>query len=207
MHQMIFTAARETIFMLLVAGFATIFIGLPVGIFLSVTDKDSVRPLPFINSILKFVIYTATRVPFLLLMIVAVYLWEYTFEGSKTPYCSVFAIALAGSVFYTAWVSQAIDKIPNGIKEMSVYGGTPLLRAIRVVLIPEAKVEIIQATSRALVYILSCSVIAGAVNSEGLGRLALEAYASQNGLLLIPIPAIVLLLTVFIQSVADYLAE
>ena len=59
---------RETVYMTLVSTFLGYLIGLPVGILLTVTDKDGIRPNAFIYRIMDVIINIMRSIPFLILL-------------------------------------------------------------------------------------------------------------------------------------------
>ena len=63
---------RETVYMTLVSTFLGYVIGLPVGILLTVTDKDGIKPNAFIYRILDVIINIMRSIPFLILLILLI---------------------------------------------------------------------------------------------------------------------------------------
>ncbi|MBR7551677.1 metal ABC transporter permease, partial [Mycobacterium tuberculosis] len=59
----------ETLYMVGLAAFFTVLIGLPVGVVLFITRRDGVLPQPRLNSVLGGVINVGRSLPFIVLLI------------------------------------------------------------------------------------------------------------------------------------------
>ena len=59
----------ETIYMTLISSAIAYVIGLPLGVILSVTDANGIRPTPWVNRILGFVVNFFRSIPFIILMV------------------------------------------------------------------------------------------------------------------------------------------
>ena len=66
---MIIKGLQETIYMVIQSSGLSYAIGIPLGIFLVVTDKNGIRPLPFFNMIVGVLINLLRAVPFMILLI------------------------------------------------------------------------------------------------------------------------------------------
>jgi len=66
---MIIKGLQETIYMVILSSVLSYAIGIPLGIFLVVTDKNGIRPLPFFNMIVGVLINLLRAVPFMILLI------------------------------------------------------------------------------------------------------------------------------------------
>ena len=63
----------ETIYMTLVSTLIAYILGLPLGVLLSVTDKNGIKPMKAINTVLGFVINFLRSVPFIILLVAILY--------------------------------------------------------------------------------------------------------------------------------------
>ena len=62
----------ETLYMTVISSFFAYLIGLPLGIILSVTDRNGIRPTPWVNRILGFIVNFFRSIPFVILMVATV---------------------------------------------------------------------------------------------------------------------------------------
>ena len=65
--QMLWEGIQDTLFMTLVSAFFGYVLGLPMGILLTVTDKDGIRPNAFIYKVLDAISNIVRSIPFLIL--------------------------------------------------------------------------------------------------------------------------------------------
>ena len=75
----------ETIYMTFISTFFSYLIGLPLGIFLSITEKGGICALPWLNKLLGFVVNIFRSIPFVILMI-AVHETEEIIIGDLTQF-------------------------------------------------------------------------------------------------------------------------
>ena len=66
---MIIAGIGETLYMTLVSTIAGYIIGLPMGIVLTVSDKDGIRPNSFIYKILDVIVNIVRSIPFIILLV------------------------------------------------------------------------------------------------------------------------------------------
>ena len=69
---MLKTGIMETLFMTFTSSFFAYLIGIPLGIILIVTDKDGIRPVPWLQKILGLAINLLRSVPFIILLIMVI---------------------------------------------------------------------------------------------------------------------------------------
>ena len=66
----------ETLYMVVLSSAISYLIGIPLGIILVVTDKDGIRPIPILQSILGVAINLLRAIPFIILLIMVLPLTE-----------------------------------------------------------------------------------------------------------------------------------
>lgn len=59
----------ETLYMTIISTAAAYIIGLPVGVLLTVTDKDGIKPNKTLNTSIGFVVNVLRSVPFIILLV------------------------------------------------------------------------------------------------------------------------------------------
>ena len=69
---MIIAGIGETLYMTLVSTIAGYIIGLPMGIVLTVSDKDGIRPNSFIYKILDVIVNIVRSIPFIILLVLLI---------------------------------------------------------------------------------------------------------------------------------------
>ena len=59
----------ETVYLTFIPAIFAYLFGIPLGILLSVTDKGGIRPIPWLNKIIGFIVNIFRSIPFVILMI------------------------------------------------------------------------------------------------------------------------------------------
>ena len=72
MLEMLLEGIRDTLYMTLLSTFFGYIIGLPLGIVLTLTDKDGIAPNKIIYRILDIIINITRSIPFLILLILLI---------------------------------------------------------------------------------------------------------------------------------------
>ena len=69
---MLVEGTRDTLYMTLMSTFFGYVLGLPLGILLTVTDKEGIRPNAFVYKILDVIVNILRSIPFLILLILVI---------------------------------------------------------------------------------------------------------------------------------------
>ncbi len=169
----------ETIYMTFISTFFAYLAGLPMGILLSITDKGGIRPIPWLNKILGFIVNIFRSIPFVILMVAmlpAAKLIVGTALGNK----AMIVILVIAAIPYVARMTESsIKEVDSGVIEAAQAMGTSSFRIVYKVLIPEAKPSLLVGAVISLVTILGYSAMAGTIGGGGLGMIAIT-YGYQR---------------------------
>lgn len=169
----------ETIYMVLISTLISYAIGLPLGLLLSVTDKDGIHPIGWLNRLVGIVVNIFRSIPFIILMI-AVLPAAKLIVGTSLGNKAVIVTLVIGAAPYVArMVESSIKEVDKGIIEAAQAMGTSSFKLIYKVLIPEAKPSLIIGAVISMVTILGYSAMAGTIGGGGLGQIAI-AYGYQR---------------------------
>ncbi len=164
----------ETIYMTFISAFFAYLFGLPLGILLSVTDKGGIRPIPWLNKIVGFIVNIFRSIPFVILMIAvlpAAKLIVGTALGNKA---AIVTLIIAAIPYVARMVESSIKEVDSGVIEAAQAMGTSSIRIVFKVLIPEAKPSLLVGSVISLVTILGYSAMAGTIGGGGLGMIAIN---------------------------------
>lgn len=166
------TAVWETVAMTLVStGFGYLF-GLPLGILLSVTAKGGLRPCPWLNRTVGFVVNIFRSVPFIILMVAFLPVAKAVVGTSFGNRAMTVMLVIAATPYIARMVESSLREVPAGVIEAAQSMGTPNLRIITRVLLPEAKPSLIVGAVISAVTVLSYSAMASTIGGGGLGMIA-----------------------------------
>ncbi|MEF9853983.1 MAG: methionine ABC transporter permease [Hydrogenoanaerobacterium sp.] len=199
---MLWVGLLETLYMTLVSTLAAYLIGLPLGVFMVVSDKNGILPMPTLNSVLGVIINIVRSVPFLILLVAVIPFTRWVVGTTIGSTATIVPLVIAAAPFIARLVESSLKEVDSGVIEAAQsMGATPLTIICRV-MIPEAKPALIVNGAIAITTILSYSAMAGFVGGGGLGSIATNYgyYRFQNDIMLITVVMLVIVVQVFQEA-------
>ena len=198
----------ETLYMVVLSSAISYLIGIPLGIILVVTDKDGIRPIPILQSILGVAINLLRAIPFIILLIMVLPLTELlvgTVVGSKAI---VPPLVIAAAPYIARMVESSFKEVDAGVIEAAKSMGASTFQIVWKVLLPEAKPSLLVGGAISITTILGYSAMAGFVGGGGLGAIAINHgyYRYEVGLMLVT-AAILVIIVQIIQEVMMRLSK
>lgn len=169
----------ETVYLTFISAFFSYVIGLPVGILLSVTSSDGIKPVPWLNKVLGFIVNIFRSIPFVILMVAMLPVAKLVVGTSLGNKAMIVTLIIAAAPYVARMVESSIKEVDKGVIEAAQSMGTSNLNIILKVLIPEAKPSLIVGAVISLVTILGYSAMAGTIGGGGLGTIAIN-YGYQR---------------------------
>lgn len=192
----------ETIYMAMGSSALAYAIGLPLGIVLVVTDKNGIKPIPFINKILGFTINVLRSVPFIILLVAVIPVTRFLVGTSIGSTATVVPLVIASAPYIARLVESSVKEVSEGVIEAAKAMGASTFQLIWKVLIPEAKPSLLIGGAIAVTTILSYSAMSGFVGGGGLGDIAIRYgyYRYQTDIMFITV-AILVVIVQLIQEI------
>ena len=169
----------ETIYMTVLSTLFSYGIGLPLGIILSVTSKDGIHPIPWLNRILGVVVNIFRSIPFIILMVAMLPAAKLIVGTSLGNKAMIVTLVIAAAPYVARMVESSIREVNAGVLEAAQAMGSTTFQIIWKVLIPEAKPSLITGSVISMVTILGYSAMAGTIGGGGLGQIAIT-YGYQR---------------------------
>lgn len=169
----------QTVYMTVISTVFAYVLGLPLGIILSVTDKDGIRPMRAVNRILGVIINAFRSIPFIILMVALLPVAKFIVGTSIGNKAVIVTLVVGAAPFVARMVESSIKEVDKGVIEAAEAMGTPSFKIITKVLIPEAKPSLITGAVISMVTILGYSAMAATLGGTGLGQLAI-VYGHQR---------------------------
>lgn len=163
----------ETIYMTLLSTLIAYILGLPIGILLSVTDKDGICPAAWLNKVLGFAVNIFRSIPFIILMVALLPAAKLVVGTSMGNRAMIFTLVVAATPYVARMVESSIKEVDKGVIEAAQAMGTTSFGIIRKVLVPEAAPSLIVGAVISTVTILGYSAMAGTIAGGGLGKIAI----------------------------------
>lgn len=198
----------ETIYMTLISTVVAYIIGLPLGILLSVTDKNGLHPVGWLNRLVGILVNAFRSVPFIILMVAMLPVANFVVGTSLGNSAMIVTLVIAAAPYVARMVESSIKEIDAGVIEAAKAMGTSNLKIVYKVLIPEAKPALIVGAVISTVTILGYSAMAGTIGGGGLGQIAITyGYQKYNIDIVWICVALTIIIVQIIQELGMYLAR
>ena len=188
----------DTLRMVLISTALGYLIGLPLGVLLTITNKDGISPHPVLYRVLDLIINVTRSVPFLILLILIQPLTKLMVGKSYGTAATIVPLTLAAAPLIARMVENSLKEVDRGVIEAAVSLGASRFTIIRKVLLTEARTSILVGITIALGTILGYSAMAGVVGGGGLGDIAIRYgyYRYETEVMIITVVVLVLLMQI-----------
>lgn len=173
-------ALWETLYMVAVSTVVSYAIGLPLGLLLVVSDKNGIRPIPVLNTVLGVIVNILRSIPFLILGVMISPLTRAITGSSIGTAAMIVPLTVAAAPYVARMVESSIKEVPFGVIEAAQSMGASPWQIVWKVLVPEAKPSLLVGGAISVVTILSYSAMAGFIGGGGLGTIALNYGYNRN---------------------------
>ena len=183
-------------------------IGLPIGLILSVTGKNGIRPIAWLNRILGIIVNIFRSIPFIILMVAMLPVAKFIVGSSLGNKAMIVTLVIAAAPYVARMVESSIAEVGGGVIEAAKAMGTPTFKIVTKVLIPEARPSLITGAIISMVTILGYSAMAGTIGGGGLGQIAITyGYQKyQNNIIWICV-ALTIIIVQIIQELGAVIAR
>ena len=205
---MIITGIWETLYMTLVSTLVGYVIGLPMGILLTVTDKDGIHPNTAVYKVLDVIANLIRSVPFLILLIVLIPFTRFLIGRSYGPTATIVPLVIAAAPYIARMVESSLKEVDAGVIEAARSMGASNFTIVTKVMLVEARTSLIVGATISLGTILGYSAMAGTVGGGGLGDIAIRyGYTIwQTDIMIVTVILLVILFQIF-QTIGMKLAS
>lgn len=197
----------QTLYMIGISLVVSLFIGLPLGFLLFVTDKGLFLQSRIINLVVGFFVNLIRSIPFIILLVALIPLTTLLVKTTIGPTAASVSLSVASIPFFARLVESSLREIDYGVIEAAIAaGGTPWM-IIKDVLLPEAKSGIIASVTITIISLVGTSAMAGTVGG-GIGDLAIRfGYYRYDDTIMITTVLILIILVQIVQIIGDFFAK
>ncbi|ANT62553.1 MULTISPECIES: methionine ABC transporter permease [Roseobacteraceae] len=201
-------ATLQTLYMVAISGALGTLFGLPIGVYLAVSQRGELLSSPWVNKVLGLIVNATRSVPFIILVVAIIPFTRLIAGTSIGTSAAIVPLTIAAVPFIARLVENAIREVDSGLIEAARAMGATPLQIIRKVLIPEALPGITLGLTLALVSLIGYSAMVGAVGGEGLGDLGIR-YGYQRFMpeVMLAVVVILIVLVQLVQSLGEGLAR
>jgi len=197
-----------TLYMTLVSTFFGYLIGLPMGVLLTVTDKDGIKPNAVIYKILDAISNIVRSIPFLILLILLIPFTRFIVGKSYGSTATIVPLVAAAAPYIARMVESSLKEVDAGVIEAARSMGASNWDIVFRVLLVEARTSLIVNGTIALGTILGYSAMSGTVGGGGLGDIAVRYgyYRWQTDIMIVTVVLLIVLFQIF-QNVGMKIAN
>jgi D-methionine transport system permease protein len=199
MLSLFFSSFGETLVMVGISGLLGALIGVPMGIFLHLTDSSGVLPNAAFNRVVGVIVNAVRSTPFIILLVAVIPLTRFFVGSSIGTAAAIVPLTIAAAPFVARLVETSLREVDRGLVEAAQAMGATTWQIVYKVLVPEAFAGIVAGLTITFVSLVGYSAMAGAIGGGGLGDLGIR-YGYQRFLPEVML-IVVLILIVFVQLV------
>lgn len=205
---MLLEGIKDTLYMTLTSTLIGYVIGLPMGILLTVTDKDGIHPKAAVYKVLDVIANLIRSVPFLILLIVLIPFTRFLIGRSYGPTATIVPLVIAAAPYIARMVESSLKEVDAGVIEAARSMGASNFTIVTKVMLVEARTSLIVGATISLGTILGYSAMAGTVGGGGLGDIAIRyGYTRwQTDIMIVTVILLVILFQIF-QTIGMKLAS
>ena len=205
---MLLEGIKDTLYMTLTSTLIGYVIGLPMGILLTVTDKDGIHPNTAVYKVLDVIANLIRSVPFLILLIVLIPFTRFLIGRSYGPTATIVPLVIAAAPYIARMVESSLKEVDAGVIEAARSMGASNFTIVTKVMLVEARTSLIVGATISLGTILGYSAMAETVGGGGLGDIAIRyGYTRwQTDIMIVTVILLVILFQIF-QTIGMKLAS
>ena len=196
---MLLEGIRDTLYMTLASSLFGYIIGLPMGIVLTVTDKDGIRPNAAVYKVLDVISNLLRSIPFIILLIVLIPFTRFVVGRSYGSTATIVPLTIAAAPYIARMVESSLKEVDAGVIEAARSMGASDFQIVTKVMLVEARTSLIVGATISLGTILGYSAMAGTVGGGGLGDIAIRyGYTRwQTDIMVVTVVLLVILFQIF----------
>jgi len=172
-------AFAATIQMVLITTLFGALLGFLIAVVLLVTGKDGIRPNRFIYGVFSFIVNVIRSFPFLILMIFLLPFTKFVAGTSIGVKAAVVPLIVSAAAFIAKLIENAMKEVDKGLIEAMRSFGISEAQVVFRVMLSEAMPSVVSGIILAMVSILGCTAMAGAMGAGGIGSVAVT-YGYQK---------------------------
>ncbi len=197
--QMLIKGIGETLYMTLASTLFGYLFGLPMGILLTISDREGIKPNAVLYKIMDVVANIVRSVPFLILLIVLIPFTRLIVGKSYGSTATIVPLVVAAVPYIACMVEPSLRDVDAGVVVAARSMGASTFTIVTKVLLVEARTSLIVGVTITLGTILGYSAMAGTVGGGGLGDIAIRYgyHRYEVGIMSVTVILLILLVQIF----------
>ena len=196
---MLIKGIGETLYMTLGATIFGSVLGLPMGILMTTTAKDGIRPNAGVYKVLDVIVNIGRSIPFLILLILLMPLTKAIVGKSYGSTATIVPLVISAAPFIARMVESSLNEVDAGVIEAAKSMGASTMQIITKVMLVEARTSLVVGVTITLGTVLGYSAMAGTIGGGGLGDIAIRYgyYRYQADIMIVTVVLLVVLVQLF----------
>ena len=205
---MLMEGAGETLYMTFVSALFAYVLGLPLGVALIITDKNGLKPMKALNTVLGWIVNIGRSIPFVILMLAIAPFTRLIVGKAFGTTATIVPLVIAAAPFVARMVEQSLSEIDHGVVEAARTMGASTFQIVWKVLLPESVPSLIRGVAVTVITLVGYSAMAGALGGGGLGDIAVRygMHRYQYDVMMLTLVLIIIIVQV-IQVFFDIVAK
>ncbi|MEE9451532.1 MAG: methionine ABC transporter permease [Gammaproteobacteria bacterium] len=198
----------QTCYMVGVSGALAILLGTPIGVLLITTRTGGILQHKTLNATLASLVNIGRSIPFIILLVAIIPFTRFVVGTSIGTTAAIVPLTVGAIPFFARIVENALEEIPYGLIEAGLAMGATPYQIIQKILLPEARVSLVNGATVTIITLVNYSAMAGVVGGGGLGDLAIRyGYQRFDLNIMLTTIAILIVLVQLIQVLGDTIAR
>ncbi len=203
--QIVIPELGRTLFMVSVSTLLATLLGTLLAIILILTYKNGLKPNPYLYQCLDTLINIVRSFPFIILIVAIIPFTRAIIGTSIGEKAALVPLTLAGAPFIARIIEGSLREVDKDLIEAAKSFGASKRQIIFKIMLPEALPSIISGITLAVIAILGCTAMAGAVGAGGLGAVAITyGYANFDNTVMYGTVFVLILLVQLLQAAGNF---
>jgi D-methionine transport system permease protein len=199
-------ASVDTLVMLIASLALSVALGLPLGVWLSVTSPTGLAPNRLVYGLISICVNVLRSIPFVILFILLIPVTLMLVGTSLGVRGAIPPLVLGAAPFFARLVESALREVDHAVIEATQSLGASNRQIVLHTLLPEALPSLIAATTVTAIALVSYTAMAGVVGAGGLGDLAVRyGYQRFQTDVMVVTVALMVALVQVVQTLGDIL--
>jgi D-methionine transport system permease protein len=201
-------AAGQTVYMLFWGLVLGSFLGIPLGILLTITRKGGILQNKVVYTLINYTINIVRSVPYIILLVAIMPLTKIIVGTRIGTQAALVSLVFYITPFLSRLVESSLLEVDKGIIEAAEAMGATPVQVIWHFLLPEALGSLILSLTTGTIGLLGATAMAGAIGGGGVGNLALTyGYQQFNTPLMVATVIVLIVFVQLIQGIGNYLSK
>lgn len=198
----------DTIIMTLVSTLFAYIIGIPLGVLVTITAPQGLKPHRVFNAVLGWILNIGRSIPFIILLVALIPVTRFLVGTSLGVAGAIVPLVFAAAPFVGRMVEQSLAEVDGGLVEAAQSFGASTMAIVVKVLLKESIPSLIRGASITFITLFGYSAMAGTVGAGGLGDIAIRyGYQRYQDDVMIAAVILCIILVQIVQSIGDIVAR